>query len=417
MEYKKLTMRHIGAFLYATKQDEMQVLLHLCQFDHATAFVLRELLVRGAGYEGFWHTAEQWYNDLKLSRHLVNKAHAIIADLGITTETRPIGKNGLLKATHYTVDVLVFWDALITCVATRLNKPLAEVQNIYSSALSKCEKFTPRSAKNSHVEVQNFCNASLDKDSDNKDSQNRLSQSEPERRESYILDASGELFSSYKKHREALNEAVKQLGEGVVREAIAFAQTRQAVDWLYVVNNLARAKPKASPLNPRSNGRTMSEREQAEIAYLKTVGKYNSWEEGLGMKPPAVDYTPEELVKIAEGVSYAEIFKQRYIANDEAYRRQQEAEQASEPIAQSSPVWETAYRQLELRLDRNTFGIYLEGARFIGMDGDTFFVWVKKEAVREALQGRYYRTVKGTLSNVVGREVEIRFTCESLAPV
>jgi len=51
MQYARLTMRHIGAFLSATKQDEMEVLLNLCQFDYATPFVLRALLVRGAGYQ------------------------------------------------------------------------------------------------------------------------------------------------------------------------------------------------------------------------------------------------------------------------------------------------------------------------------------------------------------------------------
>jgi chromosomal replication initiator protein len=72
-------------------------------------------------------------------------------------------------------------------------------------------------------------------------------------------------------------------------------------------------------------------------------------------------------------------------------------------------IWNSAYHQLELQLDRASFETWLGGARLVAVEGDVFIIGVRNEYAREMLQHRLYRNVRRVLSDVCGRAIELRF--------
>lgn len=72
-------------------------------------------------------------------------------------------------------------------------------------------------------------------------------------------------------------------------------------------------------------------------------------------------------------------------------------------------LWNTAYHQLELQLDRASFETWLRGANLLAVDGDVFVIGVRNEYARDMLQHRLYRNVRRVLSDVAGKAVELRF--------
>jgi chromosomal replication initiator protein len=72
-------------------------------------------------------------------------------------------------------------------------------------------------------------------------------------------------------------------------------------------------------------------------------------------------------------------------------------------------VWNSAYHQLELQLDRASFDTWLRGASLLGVEGDLFIIGVRNDYAREMLQHRLYRNVRRVLSDICGKAVELRF--------
>jgi chromosomal replication initiator protein len=79
-------------------------------------------------------------------------------------------------------------------------------------------------------------------------------------------------------------------------------------------------------------------------------------------------------------------------------------------------VWNAAYNQLELQLDRASFNTWLRKAVFLGVEGNTFIIGVHNSYARDMLQQRLYRNVRRVLSDVRGETTEIRFKIHKQQP-
>jgi chromosomal replication initiator protein len=78
-------------------------------------------------------------------------------------------------------------------------------------------------------------------------------------------------------------------------------------------------------------------------------------------------------------------------------------------VVDAQTLWDSAYHQLELQLDRASFETWLRGACLLGVEGDEFIIGVRNEYAREMLRHRLYRNVRRVLSDVCGKAVELRF--------
>ncbi len=78
-------------------------------------------------------------------------------------------------------------------------------------------------------------------------------------------------------------------------------------------------------------------------------------------------------------------------------------------IVDAQTLWDSAYHQLELQLDRASFETWLRGACLLGVEGDEFIIGVRNEYARDMLRHRLYRNVRRVLSDVCGKAVELRF--------
>lgn len=83
-------------------------------------------------------------------------------------------------------------------------------------------------------------------------------------------------------------------------------------------------------------------------------------------------------------------------------------------IVDAQELWNTAYQQLELQLDRASFETWLRDACLLETEGDVFVIGVRNDYAREMLQHRLYRNVRRVLSDVCGRAVELRFELSRL---
>ena len=72
-------------------------------------------------------------------------------------------------------------------------------------------------------------------------------------------------------------------------------------------------------------------------------------------------------------------------------------------------IWEAAYSQLELQLDRASFDTWLRPAVFLGYEDGEFTIGVHNSYARDMLQHRLYRNVCRVLSDVNGHPVRVRF--------
>lgn len=81
-------------------------------------------------------------------------------------------------------------------------------------------------------------------------------------------------------------------------------------------------------------------------------------------------------------------------------------------------VWDAAYQQLELQLDRPSFDTYLRSAKLVdyesGDDSESacLVVRVHNSYARDMLQHRLYRNVARILRGVIGHEVTVRFEAD-----
>ncbi|MDX2075015.1 MAG: chromosomal replication initiator protein DnaA [bacterium] len=73
-------------------------------------------------------------------------------------------------------------------------------------------------------------------------------------------------------------------------------------------------------------------------------------------------------------------------------------------------AWDITCQQLQLLLDRNGYDTWIRGAFFIEIDKDgVFVIGVRNDFVRQMLQQRLYRNVRRVLSDVTGKQYELRF--------
>ena len=82
-------------------------------------------------------------------------------------------------------------------------------------------------------------------------------------------------------------------------------------------------------------------------------------------------------------------------------------------------IWNAAFNQLEVQLDRANFETWLRGAVFLKFeqgDAPLFTIGVRNTFAVDMLQNRLYRTVRRILSDVYGAPVELAFEVHKLTP-
>ena len=86
------------------------------------------------------------------------------------------------------------------------------------------------------------------------------------------------------------------------------------------------------------------------------------------------------------------------------------------PQLPESGLWQLAYMQIELQLDRNNFDTWVRGATLMRVEqGDVWVIGVRNSYARDYLQHRLYRNIRRVLSDVTGiKGLVIRF---EIAPV
>lgn len=79
------------------------------------------------------------------------------------------------------------------------------------------------------------------------------------------------------------------------------------------------------------------------------------------------------------------------------------------PGEQEQSWWAMALGQLELQFDRQTYGMYLQGARLLGVKDGALIVGVRGPHTRDWCAGRLYRDIWARVRDVVGVGTEIEF--------
>jgi chromosomal replication initiator protein len=72
-------------------------------------------------------------------------------------------------------------------------------------------------------------------------------------------------------------------------------------------------------------------------------------------------------------------------------------------------AWNAAYNQLELQLDRASFDTWLRSAVFMHVDAGVYVIGVQNGYAQDMLQHRLYRVIRRALSDICGKQTEIRF--------
>jgi hypothetical protein len=252
MDYPSLTIANVGEFLRLFREfNEIPVFIRLCNGDHAAACMLKELLVWNAGVSEFYHTAERWQADLELTKRQLKRATDFLREIGLVVELKPIDHTGMRQANHYSIEAEVFWMALMVCLHEWRGIDMEMLENGMSEMVNR------RGTKRTTAEVQNvppqryeMYHRSLENLNNESKQFNLISLpaggEEKREREIYLLDAISKKFSNYERHREALNEFVKKLGEVKVRAIIQEVEG-VGVDWMFVINRLNANGGKTSP--------------------------------------------------------------------------------------------------------------------------------------------------------------------------
>ncbi|MGB1286873.1 MAG: chromosomal replication initiator protein DnaA [Aggregatilineales bacterium] len=79
-------------------------------------------------------------------------------------------------------------------------------------------------------------------------------------------------------------------------------------------------------------------------------------------------------------------------------------------------IWNAAYNQLELQLDRASFNTWLRGAVFLNYKNGLYTVGVRNSYAQDMLQHRLYRNVRRVLSDTAGEQIEITFKVHKASP-
>ncbi|MQC24936.1 MAG: hypothetical protein DWG81_03210, partial [Chloroflexi bacterium] len=73
-------------------------------------------------------------------------------------------------------------------------------------------------------------------------------------------------------------------------------------------------------------------------------------------------------------------------------------------------VWQAALGELQLQLPAATFDTWLRGSRVLAHEEGLFVVGVASGYAKDWLERRLHATIARTLSGIVGRTVEVRFS-------
>jgi chromosomal replication initiator protein len=72
-------------------------------------------------------------------------------------------------------------------------------------------------------------------------------------------------------------------------------------------------------------------------------------------------------------------------------------------------AWEATLGELQLQMTRATFDTWLKDARFLAREDALFFISVPSAYAKDWLESRLNETIRRTLRNVVGQDLELRF--------
>ncbi|MCC6804619.1 MAG: chromosomal replication initiator protein DnaA [Anaerolineae bacterium] len=72
-------------------------------------------------------------------------------------------------------------------------------------------------------------------------------------------------------------------------------------------------------------------------------------------------------------------------------------------------IWNAAFHQLEMQLDRASFETWLRGSELLRVEDGAYIIGVRNAYARDMLQHRLYRNVRRVLSDVAGTSVDLRF--------
>jgi chromosomal replication initiator protein len=76
---------------------------------------------------------------------------------------------------------------------------------------------------------------------------------------------------------------------------------------------------------------------------------------------------------------------------------------------QPEQIWQAALGQLQLEIPKSTFDTWVRGTALLAQDDDAYVVGVNNAYAKDWLENRLQGTVKRTLTNVVGHNVDVRF--------
>jgi len=79
-------------------------------------------------------------------------------------------------------------------------------------------------------------------------------------------------------------------------------------------------------------------------------------------------------------------------------------------------IWQSALEQLQLQVSKANYETWLSDTRGVEFSQDTFVVAVPSIFVAEWLRERLYSLIKRTLSNIIGRTVEVQFSVATGEP-
>jgi len=79
-------------------------------------------------------------------------------------------------------------------------------------------------------------------------------------------------------------------------------------------------------------------------------------------------------------------------------------------------IWQAALGELQLKMTRATFDTWLKGTSYIAYEDGTFVIGVPTAFAKDWLENRLIGVIKRTVSNIMGRSVEINFVVQPPKP-
>ncbi|HET8679307.1 MAG TPA: DnaA N-terminal domain-containing protein, partial [bacterium] len=82
----------------------------------------------------------------------------------------------------------------------------------------------------------------------------------------------------------------------------------------------------------------------------------------------------------------------------------------------ATTVWTEVLHRIEGHLNKPTLESFLKVIRPIGLQGDTFVLAVPNRFARDWIEQRLLGTVRGALSAVIGREIQVQIVVTEVPP-